>query len=167
MSFLQLILINIISNLDNIPISIVSKKINKKSSFIVSLLSSIILLIIMLLKRHIFQLNLINIINIISSLAIIVIGLGGLLSIDKIEHSNTNLFSIALGLSLNNIAVYLSIKDFTYTYSYLYPILNLIFCYIFFIIGIKIKKKINCRILNLLSSILLCIIGIINLIISI
>lgn len=160
MAILHLLLISIISNLDNIPIAVLSKKINIKTSFILSICSSITLSLVIIFQN----LNLANLpiklLNNISSFILIIIGLNTFSKVNKEYKDNSSIIYIFLSLTLNNIIMYFSL-DYS-RFNVYYPILNFIFSFIFFKFGIHIQKIIKYKIINLISAILLIIVGLTN-----
>lgn len=179
-NFISLILFSISTNLDNIPVgisySLNNKKIKFKDIFKISFFTSLITFIIMLIGTSINHMLSLNFANTFGSSILIFIGLYGLIKElinskfdnnidDEINVNFSNIKTIFL-LSINNFATGLSasIAGLNYIFS---TILTFIFSILFLYLGYLIVVKLNNSKLNnysnYLSSIIILILGIVEL----
>ena len=166
MKTISTIILSIIANIDNIPISI-TNKVTKKESIIISLISTTLIVIICTLFCIFCQNYKFKQIEELSSLLLIAIGLKGFFEqnckkTNIPDYNNSTL--ITTTLVLNNISLALTICTNLKTII-LFSISNFLSSITFFNITQKIKiHKEKEKILEIVSNIILILIGIIHLI---
>ena len=166
MKTISTIILSIIANIDNIPISI-TNKVTKKESIIISLISTSLIVIICTLFCIFCQNYKFKHIEELSSLLLIAIGLKGFFEqnckkTNIPDYNNSTL--ITTTLVLNNISLALTICTNLKTII-LFSISNFLSSITFFNITQKIKiHKEKEKILEIVSNIILILIGIIHLI---
>lgn len=180
MNFISLLLFSISTNLDNIPVGISYSLKNKKRKLTdilkISFFTSFITFIIMLIGTNISHILPFKLANNIGSIILILIGSYSLikkyiltrnsnLSFNEKNEENLSILKIILLLSINNLATGLSasIAGINYISS---SILTFIFGIIFLYMGAFIGGKINSSKLeeysNYLSSFIILLLGIIE-----
>ena len=166
MKTISTIILSIIANIDNIPISI-TNKVTKKESIIISLISTTLIVIICTLFCIFCQNYKFKHIEELSLLLLIAIGLKGFFEqnckkTNIPDYNNSTL--ITTTLVLNNISLALTICTNLKTII-LFSISNFLSSITFFNITQKIKiHKEKEKILEIVSNIILILIGIIHLI---
>lgn len=181
-NFISLLLFSISTNLDNIPVgisySLNNKKIKFKDIFKISFFTSLITFIIMIIGTSINHILSLKFANTFGSTILIFIGIYGLLkeyinyiknndtSNDEININFSNIKTIFL-LSINNFATGLSasIAGLNYLFSTVFTfIFSIIFLYLGYFIASKINNSKLSNYSNYLSSAIILLLGIIELI---
>ncbi len=181
-NFISLLLFSISTNLDNIPVgisySLNNKKIKFKDIFKISFFTSLITFIIMVIGTSINHVLSLKFANTFGSTILIFIGIYGILkefisskksnniSKDNININFSNIKTIFL-LSINNFATGLSasIAGLNYLFSTIFTfIFSILFLYLGYFIASKINNSKLSNYSNYLSSIIILLLGIIEMV---
>ena len=168
--FFSAVLLSISANLDNILIGISygshKKKIPLHYILIIGLIISFVTLISCIVGEYILNKISTSLSNIIGSLSLIIIGIITLICMKKTDEKNEikpislkNAIILGITLSLNNFAISLA-GGINGVNEFYLIIFNGVFSVIFLLFGNILGRRINAKIIGIITSIILILIGV-------
>jgi len=169
-NFISLLLFSISTNLDNIPVgisySLNNKKIKFKDIFKISFFTSLITFIIMVIGTSINHVLSLKFANTFGSTILIFIGIYGILKEFISSKKSNNISKDNININFSNIkTIFLLSINNNYLFSTIFTfIFSILFLYLGYFIASKINNSKLSNYSNYLSSIIILLLGIIEMV---